>query len=472
MSGRAKKPIRFGQVLSLALVGTLWMAAACGSGSSSSSSAASSSGMSSAPAGTGGPGGNTIADPAPNVAALTVNTGPNFLFTTVTVCAPGTSTCATIPNVLVDTGSYGLRVLASSQGASGTAVTSLGLPQVRAANNLPLLECVTFLDNSFVWGPVQRADVIIAGETAGNIPIQIIGAPQFLQDVPNDCGGGIAANNENSFDTLGANGILGIGLFIEDCGTGCAPPNPPPGSYYACSAGGAGSCEGSQNGSQNNATSVPVVNQVSNPVAFFAQDNNGTIIQLPAVPAGGATSVSGSMVFGIGTQANNGLGNATVLTAVTAEAGSSSSHPGSFTTQFGGQAFPGSFIDSGSNGFYFLDSAAINGFLGGNPLPACPQSGAFSNDASITSFYCGTLSSSATNVGTNGNSTIIHIGVANAETQFLTNNQNNEAFNNVAGLSSVSFDWGMPFFFGRNVYTAIEGVTPPSGVPAGPFWAY
>jgi len=30
----------------------------------------------------------------------------------------------------------------------------------------------------------------------------------------------------------------------------------------------------------------------------------------------------------------------------------------------------------------------------------------------------------------------------------------------------------MPFFFGRNVYTAIEGVTPPSGVPAGPFWAY
>jgi hypothetical protein len=193
----------------------LWMTAACGSGGSSSSSAAASSGMSSTPAGTGGTGSNTIVGPAPNVAALTINTGPNFLFTTVTVCAPGTSTCATIPNVLVDTGSYGLRILASPQGASGT-VTSLGLPQVKAPNNLPLVECVTFLDQSFVWGPVQRADVIIAGETAGNIPIQIIGDSQFLQDVPKDCGSGIAADNENSFDTLGANGILGIGLFIED----------------------------------------------------------------------------------------------------------------------------------------------------------------------------------------------------------------------------------------------------------------
>ena len=139
----------------------------------------------------------------------------------------GNFDCATIPNVLVDTGSYGLRILASPEGATGTAVTSLGLTQVRASNNLPLLECVTFLDHSYVWGPVQRADVTIAGETAGNLPIQIIGDPQFLEDVPGNCGDGNPAHNENSFQTLGANGILGIGLFVEDCGIGCAPPNPP-----------------------------------------------------------------------------------------------------------------------------------------------------------------------------------------------------------------------------------------------------
>ena len=110
----------------MAMAGMFWMMAACGSGSSSGSGSATSASAGGS-AGTGGGGGNTIAGPAPNVAAVTVSSGPNFLFTTVTVCAPGTSTCATIPNVLVDTGSYGLRILASPQGASGTAVGNLGL---------------------------------------------------------------------------------------------------------------------------------------------------------------------------------------------------------------------------------------------------------------------------------------------------------------------------------------------------------
>ena len=458
---------RFGRVAWPALVGILWMAVGCGNGGSSSSATAASAGTADS-TGTGGSGGNTIAAPAPNVAALSVTAGPNFLFTSVTVCAPGTSTCTSIPDVLVDTGSYGLRLLASPQGASGMAVSNLGLPQIHAPNALPLLECVTFLDNSYVWGPVVRADVTISGETAGNIPIQIIGDSQFFDDVPDDCSGSNAANNENSFQTLGANGILGIGLLIEDCGTGCAPPNPAvPKAYYACAAGGAGTCQGYLRSNPRNATSVPLADQVSNPIAAFAEDNNGSIIELPAVPAGGQSSVSGSLVFGIGTQANNGLGSATVLTAVASNSGSG--HMGTFTTQFGGQTFPGSFIDSGSNGFYFLDSGTIAGIVGGDPLPPCPQSGAFSNDSSISSFYCGTLSSSATNVGTNGSSTVLHIGVANAESLFMSNHQ---AFDNVAGPNSGGFDWGMPFFYGRNVYTAIEGVTPPNGVPAGPFWAY
>ena len=35
----------------------------------------------------------------------------NGVYTTVTVCLPGTVICQVIPNVLVDTGSVGLRVL-------------------------------------------------------------------------------------------------------------------------------------------------------------------------------------------------------------------------------------------------------------------------------------------------------------------------------------------------------------------------
>jgi hypothetical protein len=67
--------------------------------------------------------------PLMNFQSIVVNAGPannyfNGAFTSVTVCAPGTSSCQTIDGILVDTGSTGLRVLASSM--------TLSLPQVLA----------------------------------------------------------------------------------------------------------------------------------------------------------------------------------------------------------------------------------------------------------------------------------------------------------------------------------------------------
>jgi hypothetical protein len=52
---------------------------------------------------------------------------------------------------------------------------------------------------------------------------------------------------------------------------------------------------------------------------------------------------------------------------------------------------------------------------------------------------------------------------------------NNAAINGLAGpepalLGMGTFDFGLPFFFGRNVYTAIEGKSTPGGT--GPFTAY
>ncbi|HET6899476.1 MAG TPA: DUF3443 family protein, partial [Vicinamibacteria bacterium] len=72
------------------------------------------------PACGGGAGGPTTAS-APvvnNVQPVQVDLGPtgdyvNGIFTSVTICVPGTTRCQSIDDVLVDSGSVGLRLLAS-----------------------------------------------------------------------------------------------------------------------------------------------------------------------------------------------------------------------------------------------------------------------------------------------------------------------------------------------------------------------
>ena len=72
------------------------------------------------------------------------------------------------------------------------------------------------------------------------------------------------------------------------------------GVYYACPSGGCVE------------TTESLAQQVQNPVASFASDNNGVIVELPAISGTEATA-SGSLIFGIGTQSNNSLGGATVF---------------------------------------------------------------------------------------------------------------------------------------------------------------
>ena len=67
----------------------------------------------------GGGGGGSSAIIQANVLPLTVDPGPgngvNHLFASVTICAPGSNiNCQTVDHVLVDTGSTGLRIMASA----------------------------------------------------------------------------------------------------------------------------------------------------------------------------------------------------------------------------------------------------------------------------------------------------------------------------------------------------------------------
>ena len=373
---------------------------------------------------------NTVATSGSNVQPITVNSGPagnytNGVFTSLTVCVPGSSTCQTIDGVLVDTGSSGLRLLSSA--------LTVSLPQQKAPDGNAVVECLPFV-SGHTWGPVQTADIQISGEKASAVPIQILSDTDF--SAPGNCSD--KGPSEDTITSLGANGILGVGNFAQDCGSACATAGASnPGLYYECPSSG---CV---------VIGESLSQQLQNPVALFPTDNNGVIIELPAVTGPQAT-VSGSLVFGIGTQSNNGLNGATVYAL---------DQNGNFTTVYNNQSYSQSFLDSGSNGLYFVTSS-ITG------IPVCP-------DAAF--FYCpsstpNTQNLTATNQGSNGTSAQVKFSVANADNLFNTN-PTAFVFVDLAGPNSLAgFDWGLPFFFGRNVYTAIEGKSTPGGT--GPHWAY
>ncbi len=400
---------RLRAVLLLGLAGVCVTALGCGGGSSAKMNTTTTTTTTTAPQ---------------NVATIEVNTGPiggyaNGAFVSVTVCTPGTSTCQTIPNVLVDTGSSGLRILSSA--------LTVSLPQ-QTASGSPVAECLPFV-SGFTWGPVQTADVQIAGEKASAVPIQYIDEAKFA--VPSSC-----SSNGSSMDTLqnlGANGLLGVGLVGPDCYECSLTGASNPGLYYSCAS---STCQVNTNG-------TPLAQQVQNPVQLFATDNNGVIMELPAVSAPEPT-LSGSLIFGIGTQSNNGLNGATIYTV---------DDYGNFTTTYKGQSYSSSFIDSGSNGYFFLDTSTSG-------IPDC-------SDANY--FYCPTSTENltATNQGVNGAKSTVNFSIANADSLFASGN---DAVFGTLGGPGQDFDWGLPFFYGRNVYVAIDGKSTPGGT--GPYWAY
>jgi hypothetical protein len=385
------------------LVGSFFATAGCGGGSGGS--------------------GSTIIQA--NVLPLTVDPGPgngvNHLFASVTVCVPGSATsCQTIDHVLVDTGSTGLRIFAS-------ALPFTLPPEVDVANS-PVANCGKF-GSGFTWGPVKLADVKLSGERANSIPIQLINDTSF-PPLPQTCSG--LGGVINTPQSLGANGLLGVSVLQQDCGSTCATNAV--GVYFLCPS---GSCHSDL---------VPLEKQLQNPVGLLPIDNNGFLIVLPSIPAMGVDRVSGSLIFGIGTQFNNALGNAQVVTVDSAT--------GFFRTTYKTNSFVRSIIDSGSNGLFFADSSLTN----------CTVS---------TGFYCpqGTQGLSATIPAANGVTVTIPFQVANAELLF-SNNPSFFAFNDIAGLNSDSgsFDWGLPFFFGRHVFFALEGSNTPAG--PGPYVAF
>jgi hypothetical protein len=70
-------------------------------------------------------------------------------------------------------------------------------------------------------------------------------------------------------------------------------------------------------------------------------------------------------------------------------------------------------------------------------------------------------------VGTDGASNTVSFSIGNSTALFASSNN---AFDNLAGIASNSFGWGLPFFFGRRVYTAIASRATSAG--PGPYYAF
>jgi hypothetical protein len=341
----------------------------------------------------------------------------NRPYVSVTVCVPGTSNCQTINDVLLDTGSTGLRLFSS--------VLMLPVPIQQAPPYGAVYECQEF-ENGFMWGPIATADVKLSGETAQSVVIQLAGDTTYVP--PTQCSNGQSALS--SPQSTDFNGILGV-AGKNDCGnTTCLNLQTELYYYWFCS---------STNGPVpfcGPSIEQPVAQQVWNPVALFPTDNNGLVIDLPGIPQTGGTNVQGSVFFGLGTETNNQLGSATTyqfpLAAVV-----------------GGGTFPAG-IDTGTVDFGLLSSGLVG----------LPQCGPYYCPSSPTTF-------GVEIIGSNGEASTIDITAADP----ASINQGATADSALVGPGfGNSVMMGLPFFYNRRVVYSFGTQNGSEGAP--PFVAF
>lgn len=358
----------------------------------------------------------------PNIIPVTVGSCgfgvPNTACVSVTICEPNTKNCQTIPNIQLSTSDTGLRIFSS--------VLTLTLPDVTVSGNT-VGDCDTATVTP-LWGPVRNAEVTLGGEPAVSTPIQIIDSA--FATPPSACSGSATSPSE-----WGANGVLGVGLPMYDCGPYCEA-TVANGVYFTCPG---GSCASVQ---------VDIHSQIANPVALLPTDNNGVAITLPAIVNHAGTSpVSGSLILGIGTQANN-----TPLGAV----GLVTDDNGLVQANLGGKTYPAF--------FEILDN--LNHFPNPMGLTACSESSAWS------SYFCPSSEQSLSltfsdKVDSQTIDAILEVGNAYNEANSSTSHV---VWDDVGVTDGSYVVLGSDFFFGKTIYVGLEGLQSPLGI--GPYFGF
>lgn len=344
---------------------------------------------------------------ANNVLPVSVQT-PNYdinrALVSVTVCVPGTSLCETVDNVMVDTGSVGLRLQRSA----------LRHPERFAAMAGPddhaLAECYRFV-SSAAWGIVTRVDLRLAAIQASGVPIQIVdeaSASYGDHPRPDSC---LKGSKPTS------NGTLGIAaVSLNDCKDPCFISLKTP-RYYECTA----------DGCTPVARAVAANFRVVHPIAALPSDNNGYVLDIQPVPESGATAARGTLTLGIGTRRNNALDVNNVVDLAP---------NGTFTTVWNGQSYPASYFDTGTEEYYFA-TAPVGARACGSHWCATPE-------AEFSATLKGQTTDATANFRVGDSATLVRSGKG--------------AFRNVAIVAhedSRAFVWGMPFFIGRKVFVKL-----------------
>jgi Protein of unknown function (DUF3443) len=395
-------------------------------GSATGSTSGSTPGSTSA---SGSPG--TSADTLANTIPVLVKSSPrandyNRPFVSVTICVPGTTMCQLVDNVIVDTGSMGFRVMGN------VLNPALKLPQVSGDTGKQVGECALFGSSTVsgkaqqaTWGSVRRADLKIAGMVAQALSIEVINDPAFPA-VPGGCRD--AADKVTT--DFGFNGILGVRGLDADCGAACAIGIPSIPRYYGCDS---IACS---------AVILPIEMQVRNPVVLFGPGyDNGVVITLPPVTSISNTPMQGTLTFGIGTQANNQLGNAKVF---------KTDGSGYILSTYGGTQVR-ALLDTGTEDIMFHDPDIQRCTA---PIP--------------TFLYCPASAQQLTVINQSADGTRDTVSLTIVRPPVEGPPQVGSFGRYVDEGSRLI--WGLPFYFGRTVFTAVAGKNTPAG--PGPYIAY
>ncbi len=340
----------------------------------------------------------------PNIVPLVMRTPRaafNRMVVNVTVCEPNTERCATIDDVMIDTGSTGLRLEASA------VPTWMRLPAFVRADGKPLAECLRFVHDT-AWGTLNRADVRLGGLTARSLPLQVI----------DDVFGAQPPTCPRSDVRPTSNGTLGVGQHLFDCQGSCEQRADVPGVFVQDGTGWS-PVEGA----------VEPSSRLPNPVRYLPGHDNGIVIELPSPPDGGAREVAGTLTFGV--VADN-RGDASKILRL--------DKAGRFTTVLDGRRFPTSYIDSGTDTYVFDDDR----------LPRCPDM-AWAYCAQPRRFLGAEL------VGLDGARTSVTFAVGNYQARREQAAGASDDVAEAAEVESTTFVWGAPFFLGRRTSLVLDG---------------